>query len=304
MRSTSGIWRVRTDVRRRRSALALGVIAVFGLSAGMVGSQPVEENSEDAPLGDTAGIMHEGDVGRPESAAPALAMPHAGKEMKFVSLPPCRIFDTRVVVGDLAHLEIRGFKTTGTLTGQGGKSGGCGVPASARAVEINLGAIATGGAAGYLKAYANSDPEPLASAVNFPSSGPISNKATVEMDGTFSINQIKVKAFQSAHVFADVVGYYMRPMYALIAENGSVVNAGAGPVSSELFTSERVDVGVYVLNFNRPTAGCVASATHLDTPLVRFVQADTLYGPSQVMVSTFDASSSPANSLFYLSLDC
>ena len=46
---------------------------------------------------------------------------------------------------------------------------------------MNLGAISAGGASGYLKAFAYTDPEPLASVVNYPKTGAIANMITVEM---------------------------------------------------------------------------------------------------------------------------
>ena len=202
---------------------AAGAAAVM-LSAGVAGSQgPETINVAPAPNPDA--VVHVGDAlpagDRAPISQPALATPASGQELKFVPLTPCRLFDTRKVGGALVSAEIRPFDVTGGLSAQGGSAAGCGVPSFARAVEMNLGAIAAGGAAGYVKAYAFTDAEPLASTVNYPASGAIANMVTVEMTGS-EAHDIKIRAHLNVHVFADVAGYWVQPMYALIDDSGAV----------------------------------------------------------------------------------
>ncbi len=199
--------------------------AVVMLSAGVAGSQgPEAVNVAPAPNPDA--VVHVGDAlpagDRASISQPALATPATGKELKFVPLTPCRLFDTRQTGGALVAAEIRPFETTGGLSGQGGSAAGCGVPSFARAVEMNLGAIAAGGAGGYLKAYAFTDPEPLASTVNYPASGAIANMVSVEMTGS-AAHDVNIRASSKVHVFADVAGYWVQPMYAMIGPDGAVL---------------------------------------------------------------------------------
>src|SRR5699024_452611 len=57
-----------------------------------------------------------------------------------VPVTPCRAVDTRIAGGRIAAGGSRGFDVFGTssFAGQGGDTGGCGVPSYASAVAINL----------------------------------------------------------------------------------------------------------------------------------------------------------------------
>lgn len=276
--------------------------AVVMLSAGVAGSQgPEAVNVAPAPNPDA--VVHVGDAlpagDRASITQPALATPATGKELKFVPLTPCRLFDTRQAGGALVAAEIRPFETTGGLSGQGGSAAGCRVPSFARAVEMNLGAIAAGGAGGYLKAYAFTDPEPLASTVNYPASGAIANMVSVEMTGS-AAHDVNIRASSNVHVFADVAGYWVQPMYALIDDSGAVHDG----TSSGLVASVRLSTGVYELTFNRSVRHCTVTASDAVFQDLREVSPDATSFPNIVRVEVKSLSGSPANTFFYVSLDC
>ena len=76
----------------------------------------------------------------------------------FHPLPPCRVVDTRTAVGGpaLAGGASRNLAIGGT----------CGVPASARAVSLNL-TVTQATAAGHLRVYASGQALPTSSAINY-----------------------------------------------------------------------------------------------------------------------------------------
>ena len=62
------------------------------------------------------------------------------KDLSFTPVAPCRILDTRLAGGPLAPGAPRSFVVAGTagFGAQGGREGGCGIPAGAAAVEMNF----------------------------------------------------------------------------------------------------------------------------------------------------------------------
>lgn len=144
----------------------------------------------------------------------------AAERMLFVPVTPCRAVDTRQsTAGRLAAGEIRSFDVLGdgNFVGQGGPSGGCGLPGfqsgerRIRAVIINLVAVEPAGP-GHLKAWAADSQPPTTSVVNYlgaPDPGNVANEIMLGVRQDPSVSgDIKVQAaVSSVHLVADVVGY-------------------------------------------------------------------------------------------------
>ena len=293
---------VATGKPGRRIGKVAATAAVLMVTGGVAGSQNPETANPVPTVGSNV-VSNPGDAVtpgvRPPINAPALATPASGKELKFVSLTPCRLFDTRVsgAGGPLATNTTRGFNTWGGLTGQGGKTGGCGVPNYARAVEMNLGAISAGGASGYLKAFAYTDPEPLASVVNYPKTGAIANMITVEMTPAAAAD-IKIKASSSVHVFADVAGYWVQPTFVAVAPDGTIY----ADVASGVVDVSHFDTGKYLVTFNQSTDGCAVSATDIIFAENRDVSADA--SGTGVYVYVTNSSEVFEDTYFFLTMNC
>lgn len=296
----------RSSVAIRLTALAL-VVAVIATFSGNAGSQTAGKGFVVRPA-DPDAVTYLGDAvpanPRPAPTQTQLSQPFSGANLRFISLPPCRILDTRSVVGDLAANEVRHFKAYGSLSGQGGNSAGCGVPSYARAIQANFGAIRSGAASGYIKGWAYGDTEPNASMLNFPPDVAIANMVTIEI--ARSSYDFTVKASNPVHVFADVVGYWIQPLYAEIAASGTphIPVGAASAISSGLVSSTRTSTGTYSLVFNRPVLGCSVSATLSGISGGSSIVADADGGGSTVYVEIKDIYGEYADEYFYVSLDC
>lgn len=280
---------MRTPTHLRRAGIVLAGAAL--LLAGAAGA-----NAAGGPQPGT---------GAHRTIAPSLLTNPAmapGSDLQFVAVAPCRILDTRVAGGPL-NTSSRVFSAVAPYAAQGGLAAGCGIPAYAMSLQVNLGAISQGGSAGFLKAWASDTPEPNASLVNYDPSGPVANMVNVPLSAgaTFTL-----KTNRSAHVFADVAGYYVQPLYATI-DGQDGVNANIfGDVQSGLVGAALTSTGEYELTFNRNVTQCVAVATDLVFPEIHEVSADAHFsGDSTVSVSVKNSSTGvPEDTIFSVSLTC
>ncbi|GEM_PF-5767232 len=239
---------------------------------------------------------------RPATMAPALAAapPTPGSELKFVALDPCRILDTRLAGGVVTN-ATRAFTAAGALVPQGGKSSGCGVPSTAVALQVNVGAISQN-TDGFVSGWAFGQAEPNASILNL-IHGPgaaIANMVTLPVK-TGTGAQFNLKVHGSAHLFADVAGYYVPPLYVNVAPDGSIYQGRASGVVSVT----HVSTGRYDILFNRPVTGCapVASTQTWASNVDASPDGQNGYG-STIKVGLSSTSNAMVDDYFYLSLDC
>jgi len=115
----------------------------------------------------------------------------------FFTVTPCRLLDTRTSAPYAAG-------STQTISAAGG---GCGVPATARAVALNV--TVTGSSAnGHLRLQAADLPRPSTSTINFSAGQTRANNAVVRLDSSASFFVYVGMASGSVHVIVDVVGYF------------------------------------------------------------------------------------------------
>lgn len=239
-----------------RSAVSVTVAAVLGITAAGIGhAAGGSSNHAATPMLDAVVAL-----------APSM---NAGSELRFIALPPCRILDTRYGGGVLVS-GSRTFTATGSLTAQGGNAAGCDVPSTSAAVQLSLGALSDAGGNGYLTAWKTGTTKPLASAVNYNTSGPTSTLATVELSAT---GQFNIYTNSRAHVFADVTGYWTKPLYAVLSPDGTAYNGMFSGVVSVAHPS----TGVYIIDFERSVRGCSAQGTELLFAGSRDVSVDNTY---------------------------
>jgi hypothetical protein len=120
----------------------------------------------------------------------------------FYTLVPCRVLDTRNGTGPSGGPAL-GAEQTRTFQ----LAGRCGIPATARAVAVNV-TVTQATAGGNLRLYPADVPMPLVSAINYDAGKTRANSATV---GLSSSGSLAVRCSQSsgwAHFVLDVVGYY------------------------------------------------------------------------------------------------
>lgn len=141
-------------------------------------------------------------------ALPAQAVAQA---LQYHSLTPCRVFDTRVSTGDTAAAPALSNGTTRTFVVQGK----CGVPVGAKAVSVNLSAVAPAGA-GYLTMFPSGITRPVVASLTFNVGEPaISNGALVPVadQGTYAedlsiYTKVGTLPTHTVHGVLDVTGYF------------------------------------------------------------------------------------------------
>ena len=129
----------------------------------------------------------------------------------FTPVEPCRIVDTRIVGGRIGANEQRDFigSTTTDFTMQGGSDSDCDLPQGVAALSMNLTTVAPD-LDGYAIAFPFGVEPPLAASVNYTADSIVGNEVVVPMAQGLPLD-FSVYTFRSAHVVADVTGYYMRP---------------------------------------------------------------------------------------------
>lgn len=134
------------------------------------------------------------------------------KDLVFVPVNPCRIFDTRLAGGAIAANTVRSFDVTAVTdyTFQGGAAsdcGGVGAAGSFAAAAINF-TVVTPGIAGYITAFPYLGTQPLAATVNYAAGDIVGNYAVVKLDQSSAANELSVYSLAQTHLVADIVGYY------------------------------------------------------------------------------------------------
>jgi uncharacterized repeat protein (TIGR01451 family) len=122
--------------------------------------------------------------------------------MAFYTVTPCRLLDTRTVDGTFGGPAL----TAGTdrvfpLFGR------CGIPATARAISVNL-TVTQSTAAGNLRLYPAGTTMPLASSLNYGAGQTRASNAVVPLNG---LGELAVRCNQpagTAHLILDVNGYF------------------------------------------------------------------------------------------------
>ena len=135
--------------------------------------------------------------GQAESAALALTL-LAPQGEDFYTVTPCRLLDTRI-----------GAPLQSGVTGLLSASGACGIPAGARALAVNVTAIAPT-AAGYLVLFPGNYPVPPTSTSNFRAGATVANNMVLPLssDGAGKLAYLAAVPGGTVHVVIDVVGYF------------------------------------------------------------------------------------------------
>ena len=159
-------------------------------------------------LSATVGGVAASAINDPSPAGPAPAgdtkiLGNGLSENKYVPIIPCRILDTRKGYGKLPKaglktIDVRGNETT--FTTQGGNPGGCGIPASATAIEATITAIDSG--SGFLRAWPANLVQPNATFLNYDSAFNISNTGTVNARAKSArmILQLRIVHLRTQHI--------------------------------------------------------------------------------------------------------
>ena len=171
----------------------------------------------------------------------------------FTPVTPCRIFDTRNVGGAFAAGEAREFYVYGTtdISSQGGNASGCASPrGEPRAVHLQISVVPVG-SPGNVRVYAANVTTPNTSVISFVSGLNFSNAVTVGSYYSGGPREIEVYVGNtSAHVIADVMGYYYHvagislTLPGALTDHGFAVGSGTTPSATLAFLAPVTTVTV------------------------------------------------------------
>lgn len=277
---------VRRAIVAVTGALALGLGAV---GAGAASSAGPDDTAAARAASGTSSAAPES----PSTVTPAVP---AGYDVEFHVVAPCRIIDTRLAGGRITAGSRVFDATLANYSGQGGKAGTCGIPNFATAIQLNLGAISRDNSTSDFKGWATGTTEPTASLVNYNPAGPVANMVTIPVNGS---GQFTLKTPGSAHVFADVAGYYSKPAYAMVAPGGGVfIDIGSGVESAT-----RSGAGEYTVVFDRNIAQCAVNVSGtLST--TNIIAADQTGPDDTVFVHSRTPAGAAVDSFFDISMSC
>ena len=186
-------------------------------------------------------------------------------ENTYVPISPCRAVDTRVAGGPLSAGASRDFwlltsDAAHDMSFQGGPSAGCNVPLdydATVAVATNVTAVSPGGT-GDLKAWTFNTAQPQMSVLSYTNQVPaIANSATLVPNASQSYDITVSAGAASTGVTIDIVGYYVRPMKAVVNGDGTLYR-GSRVVSAK-YVNEAI--GGYLVDFDRDISICTYSVT-------------------------------------------
>ena len=144
---------------------------------------------------------------RPRGAAPDVGADETGPVVppaatSYHTVTPCRRVDTRSASLGGPQPLAAGSLTRFTLAGAP-----CAVPATARAVSLNV-TVTGPTSAGYLRLFPAGGPEPLASTLNYTAGLTRANNAIVGLGGARELSVRVGQAAGTVHVIVDVNGYF------------------------------------------------------------------------------------------------
>ena len=231
----------------------------------------------------------------PAARVAALTAIGQGKQQQFTSITPCRLLDTRKAGGPITNSD-RSFVVSGSLTGQGGNSAGCGIPSNASAIQINLTGISK--YTNVVRGWPYGATPPIATLLNYSPALHASNMVTIPLCRGACAKAFTLHAYATAHVVGDVLGYYTLPIYALINSSGGIIN------SSSIVSVSHPATGQYDVQFDRIMTGCAINATDEIWSSNRDVSPDNPNGTTTVTFKVTDSSNNPVDTYFHLAASC
>ncbi|HEX5757880.1 MAG TPA: PQQ-dependent sugar dehydrogenase [Thermoanaerobaculia bacterium] len=155
------------------------------------------------PHGATQALYYTTFAGAGSVRRVTLDNPPSAAALRFFSLPPCRLADTRNPPGPSGGPALQACTSRTFAVG-----GLCGVPAAAKAVALNLTAVGPTGA-GHLTAHPAGSLPPATSTLNFAAGQTRANNAVLALGTNGQIAVLPVVPGGGAvHFVADVVGWF------------------------------------------------------------------------------------------------
>jgi hypothetical protein len=186
-------------------------------------------------------------------------------ETTFVSVPDCRLVDTRKARGKIRKISPRDFQIVGNvnLASQGGSKTGCDVPIGATAISAHFTAFSVS-KSGKFSAYPRGTSSGLP--VLYYTKHRNSTAGGTQEIAVGAGKGLTVSSSGKANLTLDVNGYYMPRIAASVSSNGVLGNHTSQVLSSARGSGN--PNGVYTVTFSQDTTGCLVQATPQTTGYV------------------------------------
>jgi len=264
-----------------------GLVVVLAMGVGAIAHAVT-----DAPPPDGGGVH----------TATAPTYQPTNPELTFIPVTACVLVDTRQAGGQLGAGVARNYKAlgNGSLASQGGSHTGCGLPTSASALLLNVGALEPH-AGGYMKIKPFGASGAGAGAVNYLAHQNIGGVVTVPLNSPGTGNAFTVtNTGGPAGLIITVQGYYEKPLAGFVSPSGTPYSG-----SSRIISATRVALGVFEVRFDRNIRYCGATATAYVSSY--YASATTWYDstrPDTVRVNLWDSGGAAVDQYFYIQVSC
>jgi hypothetical protein len=279
-----------------RSHRKFALAALVAVGAGVIG-YGVAAAATPSPHGPALPASH----ANPQAGNGNSPLPPVRPESVYVPIKNCRIVATATAGGVIPNGGTRSFYVVGAagFAGQGGTSGGCGIPASTTAISARVTA-SSASANGAFVAYPTGTPVGqgtlyYAKGVN------VTTGATLQLGpGTGKVLTVKNVA-GPAQLSIDVNGYYEEQIEGMISPSGAVY-AGSNRIVSATHNS----TGSYTVTMDTNVAYCTPTAMTYSGHV--YASAYDFDG-NNVHVSLWYLDGTthtevPENAYFYVSVSC
>lgn len=229
----------------------------------------------------------------------AEALPPARAELLFVPIDPCRIIDTREGGGALVGDVVRSFFITGTtgFVPQGGKSGGCGIPAGAKSITFSITSTNTV-RDGRVVTFPTGSTTPNSTTLTYHSGEKDTSSGTVKLgtNGKMSVRNFGA----TTDLVVDVAGYYVEQIEGMVAPSGSIYSG-----TSRIVSAVKNSAGNFTVTVDTDVTYCSTTVTGYAGNVYASAYA---FNGNKVQVYTWYLSSTGAqiasDFYFYLKVAC
>lgn len=200
-------------------------------------------------------------------ATPAAVIPVPNPEQYFVPINPCVLFNRNIPANAQRQQVVTG--TTGFET-QGGTAGGCGIPASATAVALNI-VSQNSSADGTLHATVPPGVNRKVGVLGYLQGDTVvgSVTATLGLDGRFNLTTTG----GATRVLGYATGYFLPQIAGYLNPDGTLYSA-----TTRIVSTLKLDTGLYEIVIDRDVGTCAIHTNVANGPF--YSNGYTVGGPT------------------------
>jgi len=230
---------------------------VLGTVSAATGSPPTTEGNP------PPAVSTDGDFGPSANQPPvAAAATLTDVENVYVPIKPCRIVDTRAAGGLLTANSYRNFYVRGTsgFAGQGGTSGGCGLPLTSVAATLSFTTVNSTGV-GRINAFPYNETESNSTSITYSKTKTTANP-TIKLTAYGFAPHMAVHNYNYAtDLVVDVTGYFVPQISAIINSGDGIYNG-----TSRVVSNDNTSTGQYTVTIDRDVTGCSVTSAPYSGP--------------------------------------